>query len=415
MKYLIIGNGIAGTHAAETIRKFDHRSNVIVVSKEKTVPYSRPLISYVVSGELQDYEITIRSEEFYDKLGIEAYLGKSVVEVDVNDRVVRLSSGELITWDRMLIASGADPRMLDVEGSDLGNIFALRNINDAKAIVESCTRGATKAIVLGGGLVGFKAAYGLLKRGLDVSIFISSSYPLSQAADKISGRLIMETLEDHGLKVEVGRSVVAFEGKRGKVREAYLKDGKSVECDLVVVGKGVNPAVQFLRGCGIETGRGIIVNHRLQSNIPDIYAAGDVAEAPDVVWGENRVNAIWPVAVEQGKIAALNMLGIESIYRGSFGRNVIRIFDLDFMAGGIVNPPDDDDYEIVEDFNETEKKYKKLVFREDCLVGIVLVNCIDQGGVLLNLIAQKRTIRYDRWELLAKDDYYPIFVNYRRT
>ncbi len=408
MKYLIIGNGIAGVSAAETIRSIDQDSDITMVSKEKTPPYSRPLISYVVSGELKDAEIIIRDADFYEKLGINTQLGKRVLKVDADQKKVFLESGESIEWDRLLVASGADPRLPGVEGTDLENIFTLRNIKDAKKIVSCCKHHVKKAIVLGGGLVGFKAAYGLLKRGVEVSIFITSPYPLSQVADEQSGILIMEALRDHGLKVEVGRTVEAFEGRDGKVSGVVLKDGDAVKCDMVVVGKGVDPAVDFLGETGIRLNRGVVVNTRLESSIPGIYAAGDVAEAPDIVWRENRINAIWPVAVEQGRIAAMNMAGLVTSYVGSLARNVIRIFDLDFMSGGIVNPPDEKDYEIRTSYDERKKKYKKLVFREECLVGMVLVNCIDQGGVLLNLVSQGRKLRNLKKTLLRTEDYYPV-------
>ncbi len=405
MKYVILGNGIAGIQAAETIRAVDKDSDITIISKEKTVPYSRPLISYVVSGELHEEEIAIRPDDFYEKSNLSTYLGRSVESINIERKEVILESGESISWDRLLIATGANPRLLDVEGRGLKNIFTLRNIEDSKRIVRCCKNGVRKAIVLGGGLVGFKAAYGLLKRGLDVSVFITSPYPLSQVADKTSGEMIKKTLEDHGLKVEVGKSVKAFEGKTGKVVGALLNNGNSVECDLVIVGKGVEPAVSFLKNTGVEINRGVIVNQYLESSIPDIYAAGDVAEAQDAVRNEKRVNAIWPVAVEQGRIAAMNMLGLKTRYGGSLARNVIRIFDLDFMAGGIVNPPDDDRYEAVTVYEARERKYKKLVFEENCLVGMVLVNCVEQGGVLLSLISQKRNLGNIKKDIIEKDDY----------
>ncbi len=408
MRYLIIGNGIAGTSAAETIRKIDAECSITVVSREETIPYSRPLISYLVSGELDRNDIIIRSSDFYEKLKIDVYLGKSVEKVDIEKRQVFLASGEFLRWDRLLVATGADPRMMDVEGRDLRNIFVLRNIGDAFGIVESCLSGAKKAAVLGGGLVGFKAAYGLLKRGIDVSIFITSPYPLSQVADERSGKLIKETLENHGLKVEVGKSVKKFEGNRGKVCGALLNDSSFVEFDLVVVAKGVKPVVGFLKESGVEINRGVVVNDFLESNISGIYAAGDVAEAPDMVWAENRINAIWPVAVEQGKIAAFNMVGLRTRYPGSLGRNVIRIFDLDFMSGGIVNPPSSGKYEILSRFDRLSKKYKKLVLKDDRLVGIALANCVEQGGVLLNLISHGRKIGKLKFDLLERDDYYSV-------
>lgn len=392
MKYLIIGNGIAGIQAAETIRGRDPQGEIIMVSREDTLPYSRPLISYIVSGELKSEQIVIRPDDFYSRFRIETYLGDTVVEMNPENHTVRLESGKQLSWDRLLIASGADPRFLDVKGNRLGNIFTLRNQSDAEKIVSVHQNGACKALVLGGGLVGFKAAYGLLKRGVKVTMLITSQHPLSQVADNQSGKMIRETLEAHGLQVRVGKSVVAFSGRKGKVHEAILDDGTSENCDLVVVGKGVRPAVSFLKHSGIDISRGVIVNDMLQTSIPGIYAAGDVAESFDIAHESHRVNAIWPVASEQGRVAALNMTGRRIHYSGSLGRNVIKIFDLDFMAAGVVRPGNNEEYGTLSAFDPGKKIYKKLVFRRDFLVGMVLVNDIDQGGVLCNLIKIKREV-----------------------
>ncbi len=249
-----------------------------------------------------------------------------------------------------------------------------------------------QALVLGGGLVGFKAAYSLLRRGIDVTMLIRSGYPLSMQADEKAGEMILYELVHHGLKVRTGVEPTYFEGKK-KVKRAYLSDGTDVSCDMVIIGKGVIPALSFIPSDKIKTDSGIMVNSYMETNIPGIFAAGDVAETFDIVRKNPRVNAIFPEAVSQGRIAGINMAGRQMAYKGSLSRNVIRIFNMDVMTGGIVNPPDNDSsYQIITDFNPRLKTYRKLVFQENKLVGMILVNKIEQGGILLSLIQSEMPV-----------------------
>jgi NAD(P)H-nitrite reductase large subunit len=233
--------------------------------------------------------------------------------------------------------------------------------------------------------VGFKAAYGLVRRGLDVTMLITSGYPLSLQVDDTAGKLILDELRDYGLKVRVGMSVDAFEGN-GSVTGAHLSDGTSMPCDLVVIGKGVLPALSFVPRNQIDIDLGIMVDEHMQTSTTDIFAAGDVAESVDISRKTRWVNAIWPEAVCQGRIAGANMAGRQVSYKGSLSRNVLRILNLDVMTMGMVNPPDTSEYEIICAGEPRRKTYRKLIFRNNILVGTVLINAIEQGGIFLGLI-----------------------------
>jgi NAD(P)H-nitrite reductase large subunit len=203
--------------------------------------------------------------------------------------------------------------------------------------------------------------------------------------DEAAGKLILDELRDYGLEVRVGISVEAFEGN-GSVTGAALTDGSSVPCDMVVVGKGVLPALSFVPQDKIDIDLGILVNGHMETNIPGIFAAGDVAESVDISRKTRWVNAIWPEAVTQGRVAGTNMAGRKVIYKGSLSRNVLRILGLDVMAMGLVNPPEDSGYEVILARDPRRKTYRKLVFRENILVGAVLINAIEQGGIFMGLI-----------------------------
>jgi NAD(P)H-nitrite reductase large subunit len=203
--------------------------------------------------------------------------------------------------------------------------------------------------------------------------------------DAIAGKIILDELIARGLEVKVEVEVVAFEGKQS-VEQAQLSDGSVLPCDMVVIGKGVLPALSFVPQDKIEVDLGIRVNENMESSINEIFAAGDVAESIDIGRQIPWVNAIWPEAAVQGRIAGMNMAGRRVAYKGSLSRNVIRIFDLDIMTGGLVNPPNDSHHNVIQTTIPRKKMYRKLVFRGDKLVGFAMVNGIEQGGILISLI-----------------------------
>ncbi|NLI80144.1 MAG: NAD(P)/FAD-dependent oxidoreductase [Deltaproteobacteria bacterium] len=389
MRYVVIGNGIAGVHALETIRKLDPNGSITLVAGETFPPYCRPMISLVLDGSLTEEDLPVRGPDFYEALGVEAFVGEHVVDLDAERRVLTTDRNRNILFDRLLIASGANPRRIKAQGLELGRIFFMRNQMHVRDMIASLD-GVEEALVLGGGLVGFKAAYSLMKRGVRVTMLIRSGYPLSMQVDAHAGSMILDELVKNGLTVRVGAEVIAFEGN-GFVRAAHLEDGSTISCGMVVIGKGVRPATSFLRTQQIAVDLGVLVDERLQTSVPGIFAAGDVAEHYDVARKSRWVNAIWPVAVEQGRVAGMNMAGRDVSYKGSLSRNVIRIFDLDVLTGGLVNPPDDS-YLVLTRMDPRRRTYRKLVFRDGRLVGLVMVNEIEQGGVLLSLIHGGHTL-----------------------
>ena len=392
-KYVIIGNGIAGINGAEAIRSMDSEGSITMIASETFPPYSRPMISLLLQGAASPDDLPIRGDGFYEDLRIDSIIGESVTEIDLEQRKVVTNKGAAVPFDRLLIASGANPREIDAAGTDLDNISFMRTESDVRRMLEVLPD-VEHALVLGGGLVGFKAAYGLLNRGIGVTMLIRSGHPLSMQLDPTAGRMVLEELIARGLDVRVDVEATAFDGN-GRVMEAQLSDGSRESCDLVVIGKGVSPATSFVPTDRINVDVGILVNECLQTSEPDVFAAGDVAEALDVVRREPWVNAIWPVAVEQGRIAGLNMAGRRVVYSGSMGRNVLRVFDLDVLTGGLINPPNGENCRVLEHHDPRRRIYRRLVLRDDRLVGVGMVGRVEQGGVLLSLIQRQLPLSFD--------------------
>lgn len=400
MKHVIIGNGIAGVSAAEAIRELDAKAAITMIGDEIFPPYSRPMISSVLEGSQPHSKLPIRPTEFYDDLVIEPCLGQRATAIDVLGHRVVLADGSTVGYDRLLIAAGADPRPVKATGLELHNIFYMRTEAHAAAQVAALP-GATKAVVLGGGLVGFKAAYGLLKRGLQVTMLITSGYPLSMQVDPVAGQMIMDEMSRHGLTVEVGVSVTSFTGL-GKVTAVETDDGRSLPCDLVIIGKGVLPCRDFIPRDQIAVDLGVVVNEFMQTSAANIYAAGDVAELIDLARGCRWVNALWPEAVNQGRVAGYNMAGRQLAYPGSLSRNVMRVFELDVLSLGDANPGETSEYEIIQAGGPTSSIYRRLVIKENRLVGAVFINEIEQGGILRALIENRVPLRLPATKMLRR-------------
>lgn len=388
MQYVIIGNGIAGVCAAEAIREIDTEFDISMVGDETHPPYGRPVISHVLDGSVPYENLSIRSANFYEKLSIKPVLGERVTRLNIKDKQIQIGEDRWMSFDKLLIASGADPRPIQADGSNLKNIFYLRTEKDVRQKLKVLSE-VRQGLVLGGGLVGFKAAYALLERGLSVTMLITSDYPLSMQVDKTAGKMILDELRTLGLKVEVGTTVAAFEGKKN-VEAAVTTNGERIPCDMVVVGKGVLPAHGYISRDEIDIDYGILVDEHLETGVNGIYAAGDVAELIDIARQRRWVNAIWPEAAMQGRIAGLNMAGRTVAYPGSLSRNVMRIVNLDVLTIGLANElqPGNGRTTLTR-FDARRKTYRRLVFNEDLLIGAVMINHIEQGGVLHALIKNR--------------------------
>jgi nitrite reductase (NADH) large subunit len=397
MRHVIVGTGIAGTLAAETIRKLDPKSSITLLGREPFYPYCRPMTTMLLEGRIVPEEMVIREADDFRSQDIQLLLGEPVQKIDIAERKVETEQGKVIPFDRLLIAAGADPIDLKVDGSDLGNIFCLRKWKDAEAISE-VLQDVRSALVVGGGLVGLKAAQALIHRDIRVVMVEKLAYPLPLVVDPKSGAVISGRLENMGIALKMGTTVSAF-GGNGMVKEAVLDDGSKVSCDLVVIAVGSRPAVSFLEKGAVAVDQGIHVNSYLETDVEGVYAAGDVAKAMDVTLHRRKVNAIWPVAVEQGIAAGINMAGRRVRYKGSMGRNVLRIGDLDILTGGLVNPPPDEDYEVLEDEDPRRKTYRKLIFQGDILKGLAMLNRVEKGGILLSMIQNQIPVSMEKERL----------------
>ena len=269
-KYLIIGNSAGGIGAAEAIREVDKAGSITIVSDEPYHCYSRPLIAKYLTGERTFEGMLFRPLDFYEQNTIDARLGHKVTGLGLDKRTATLESGERITWERLLIASGGVPIVPDTTGLDKRGVFNFISLDDARAISE-LVDSATKAVVIGGGLIGISATEALSKRGLEVTVVEMKDRILNTILDEEASRMAAETLENAGIRVITDNTVAEIMGKDW-VSSVVLSDGEEIPCSLLVVAIGVLPRIDLVQGTDIKGNRGIVVDRTMATNYPDVYA-----------------------------------------------------------------------------------------------------------------------------------------------
>ncbi len=383
MNYVIIGGSAAGITAAETLRGSDKKSDITLISDEKFPLYSRCLLTYLIAGSLDESGLYFKDRNFYKNNNIKTYLGKKATSIDTKKKIVFLEEGIQILYDKLLLATGASPKGVDVLGADKKGVFALRKIDDARAIMEILPR-VKEIAVLGGGLIGLRVAYALRQK--QVTVVVKSPQVLSQMVDREAARIIASILEKNGIKIMTGVAASEIIG-REVVEGIILDNAEKLSCQIVIIGKGVRPNTEIASSAGIKVDGAVVVDKFLRTSDENIFAAGDVAETYDIARETKRINALWPCAVEQGQMAALNMLGEKKIYDGSLSMNSVDFFGLPCISMGITKPKREEDYEIIS--KTGEDIYKKFVLKENKIVGVILVGDILPAGIISALVKKR--------------------------
>jgi len=388
-RLVIIGNSAAGLAAATAIRRQDLSSLITILSDEDCPAYSRVLTTYYLAGEIERSQLQYCDLGFYGRHAIQPFLGHRATGVDVSRQRVLLDRGSPIPYDSLLIATGASPTLPPIPGIHLQGVFGLRTAADAEAIAAWCKE-AREVVILGAGLVSLQVANALLSPALEMTVVVKSPQVLSQMLDAEGAAFIESAMVAKGLKVVKGVDAREIRGdSRGAVREVLLEDGQVLLAQMAIVGKGVRPNIDFLDGSGIETKTGVLVDERMRTNIPNIFAAGDVAEGTDFLTKERRVSAIWPTAVAQGEVAGHNMAGIPTDFEGFIGRNVTHLFGQVTAALGLARARGNE-FEICAFADPGIGVYRRLVLREGFLVGASLIGRIEDAGTLYSLIRTRR-------------------------
>jgi 3-phenylpropionate/trans-cinnamate dioxygenase ferredoxin reductase component len=310
--FVIVGAGLAGARAAETLREEGYDGRVVLLGAEEERPYERPPLSKeYLRGEAERASAAVHEAGFYAEHDIELRTGTGVTGLDVGARELELESGERLPFDRLLLATGAEPRRLRVPGAELDGVHLLRTLADSDALRERLDMGG-RLVVVGAGWIGSEVAASARQRGLDVTIVAPEAVPLERVLGPEVGGVYRDLHRDHGVELRMQAGVAAFEGA-GRVERVRLQDGTAIVCDAVVAGVGAMPCTGLAEAAGLAVENGVLVDGRLESSVPGIFAAGDVANHLHPALGRLRVEH-WDNALHQGPAAARAMLGSEEPY-----------------------------------------------------------------------------------------------------
>ena len=306
--HIIVGASLAGAKAAETLRAEGFDGRVVLVGAEDERPYERPPLSKdYLRGEVGREKVYVHDESFYSEHDIELRLGTTAVDLNASSKELTLGNGDRLSYDRLLLATGSEPRRLAIPGAELDGVLYLRSVHDSDALRERLDRGGA-VVVVGAGWIGAEVAASARQRGLEVTIIEPASVPLERVMGAEVGAIYRDIHTDHGVEMLMGTGVEAFEGETA-VERVRTSDGRLIECDFVVVGVGVEPRIQLAERAGLEVDNGILVDEHLETSMPGVFAAGDVANARHPFYGERIRVEHWANALHQGPAAARGMLG----------------------------------------------------------------------------------------------------------
>jgi NAD(P)H-nitrite reductase large subunit len=396
MRHVILGNGPAGVVAAETLRRTAPTDEVVLVGCEDSPPYSRMAIPYVLMNRIGEEGTYLRkSDDHFEKLGIRQVRGKAI-RLDDEEREISFDTGGTLSYDRLLIATGARPVLPRIPGIDLPNVHTCWTLADARAIVAKAGPG-DRVLQVGAGFIGCIIMESLVERGVRLTVVEMGDRVVPRMMTPAAGAMIRHWVENKGVRVITSARVERITD--GTPMRAHLSAGEDIDCDIVIASAGVQPNIGFLSGTRVKVNTGIIVNQRLQTSVPEIYAAGDVVEGAEFDTGKAVTNAIQPDAADQGRTAALNMAGKTAQSQGSLAMNVLDTMGLISSSFGQWQGTEGGDG--VETADESNWRYLSLQFRDDVLIGATAIGLTQHVGALRGLI-QNRT-RLGPWKAKLKE------------
>ena len=389
MRYVIIGGSAAAIGCIEGVRSVDKTGEIILITGETEWNYSRPLISYLLEGKTTRDKMWCRPDSFFTRNGVTVKAGVLATTLDAGDRTVRLSTGERLAYDRLLAATGSRPFVPPIPGLEtVERTFCFQTLSDASALAEAL-RPESRVLILGAGLTGVKCAEGI--RGLCAQIAIADLAPrvLPAVLDDTAAAMVQARMEEKGVRFYLNDSAAAFRGNT-----ARLQSGTELEFDVLVTAVGVRPNTQLVADAGGAVDRGILVDGRCATTLPDVYAAGDCAQGYDAVSGEKRMLPLWPNAVLQGETAGINMAGGRADYTQGIALNASGVFGLHMVTAG--------SYEGESFTVQRDGSYKRLVTADGVLKGVIMVGDVSRAGIYTDLILKKKPLSEIDFDLIRE-------------
>ena len=400
-RYLIVGMGAAGMAAAETIRGQDPGGEILLLGEEAHGYYSRPGLAYYLSGELPEKQLFPFTEGDFDRLRLRR-LHARVAALQPQTHEVWLDDGRKLPYDRLLLATGSLAAMPPLPGIDLEGVVKLDDLDDAQRILKGCRRGRT-AVVVGGGITALEIVEGLRARHVRTHYFLRGERYWSNVLDETESRIVEHRLQEDGIQIHYHTELAEILGRRGRVTGVVTQDGRRLDCTLVAVAIGVRPRIELAEGAGLATDRGIQVDEYLQTGVPDVFAAGDVAQVFDPLSGKSVLDTLWGVAVTQGRIAGQNMAGRTVPYYKPVPFNVTRLAGLTTTIIGTVGRGGDKDLVgIARGDSETWRQLPDALVAQDAFDVNRLRILVGEGSLVGAIVMGDQTLSLPLYQLVAQ-------------
>lgn len=386
MKYVIIGASAAGLATAEAIRKTDAQGSITILTEEAYMPYSRPSISYFLKGKVKESNMALRKNAYYKTMNIDVVTEAKVTAINTENKTVKVGRKNY-AYDKLCLCTGSKPFVPPMENvSGKNNALTFLDLEATKE-VKRLANSKTRAVVIGAGLIGMKAAEGLVKICKSVDVVELAPRVLPSILDATSAKQVKKHLEENGIRFHLENTVTKAVSKGKQINSVILQDGKKLPCDLLILAVGVRPQTELAEQAGLEVNRGIITDvNTMQTSNSDIYAAGDCCVSVDMLDDSKKIIALWPNAVQQGTVAGSQMAGGDETFGKTYSVNAIDFFGLRICTCGLINAQGE---QYTDKIKTEGNSYKRLVFEDDKLVGYVLINSSVNAGIYTNLISNK--------------------------
>jgi NAD(P)H-nitrite reductase large subunit len=366
-RHLIIGGGTAGMNAMRTIREEEREpSEITLVTAER--PYSRMVLPYYLDKSIAESHVFTATAAQLAKWNVKTHIGRRATGLDVKLNVCTLDDGTRIEYDDCLIATGSSAVRAPVPGADGPGVHSFWTLDEARGVIAGIERG-THVVMVGAGFIAFTILNSILSLGAKLTIVEVAPRILPRMVDPVGAELVESWLKAHGVAIRTNVKLTRIEDARGRKRLKF-SSGPEVVCDTVIMATGIKTNLDWLKGAGIDIKQGIVVDERLRSNVPNVYAAGDVAEGRDLISGQAAVHAIEPTAQEHGRVVGSNMAGKDVRYKGSLIINIVEVCHLDAASFGAW---DDAKAEAVSALKKDRNAYRKLLFTGDRLTGAIII------------------------------------------
>lgn len=378
-KVVIIGGGVAAVSAADAVRSKNKMAEILIISKENMMPYYRTMLTEHLHADMTEEKLKIKKDKWYEEKNIKLIIGDTVISVVAKDKKITLSSGKEYSYDKLILATGSECFIPPIKNSVLDGVFTIRSMKDTEAVKEYVKK-CKRAVVIGGGVLGLEAAWGLKELGLEVSVIEMMQRILPRQLDEKGSKMLEQAIVRSGVKVYKGVVVDHLEGEE-KVTSVVLEKGEHIMADLVVISAGILPNKQLAVDIGLQTGRGIIVNEKMETSEKDIYACGDAAEY------QGNVIGLWQIAMEQGKTAGLNASGDTAVYKEQIQPLNFDGMNIKLISIGLIGNGKECE-EFVEDIDTKKNIYKKLYFEENKLKGAILIGDVSKGITIIKSVRE---------------------------